>query len=501
MDRKQCVVCKKSAKYLCGQCKKQQYCSFKCQYQDALFHLEDCLIEGRSYDDTVKKKREDAEQKNRQIELAIEAVLQEDYEEVRQKIEFFNVTDLNRIIGYAKTPEMTKILVDAGANIYTVIKQRPHKIALDELSKHFSIRPFLIEANEETPPHVKKLIDVIDMHPFKESDKPVSEIFRMDELVSKYGWEYNPDWYTVHDMIFKLDWYTVRHMIYNGFFPIFLGNEKSTQNQIFIESLFFRRHNPDTLAYWLWLVSLEITLADITGFKWSNMSALQANAETSPYSFELILFAPHLVYKESRRAKTSMSKFVIPGKSITIYNKPNENEFIPVTRYAEGMSKGLYYKRDNDTNQYCGTFYYFEPESTTFLRVDPKRVLKAIDKVDAAQKLGLPKHIYTSYRVAYLEQDLLISKREWEATWTKPYYNSTYYKGKNIAEDEVFYSAYKQNVYAIQDGLDQDICNAARKHGYDVIILEKMVGSRQIVTEVLDTRPREESFANLRFLK
>ena len=71
MDKKQCIVCKKSARYLCGQCKKQQYCSLDCQYQDALMHLKDCLIEGRSYDETVKKKKEDAEKKNRQIQSTV----------------------------------------------------------------------------------------------------------------------------------------------------------------------------------------------------------------------------------------------------------------------------------------------------------------------------------------------------------------------------------------------------------------------------------------------
>ena len=41
---------------------------------------------------------------------------------------------------------------------------------------------------------------------------------------------------------------------------------------------------------------------------------------------------------------------------------------IPVTRYAKGMSRGLYFEEASDVDiEYCGTFYYHEPESTTLL--------------------------------------------------------------------------------------------------------------------------------------
>src|SRR4029077_5237007 len=39
---------------------------------------------------------------------------------------------------------------------------------------------------------------------------------------------------------------------------------------------------------------------------------------------------------------------------------------IPVTRYSQGMSKGLYNK-ESELGKFCGTFYYYEPESTTRL--------------------------------------------------------------------------------------------------------------------------------------
>jgi len=481
-----CVVCSNKALYLCGQCKTQPYCGESCQYQDALMHLENCFIEGRSYDDNVKRQRASAKQKEALIELTIQAVSQGDYAQVKDNIQTFNVTDLNRIIEYARTHEMARILVDAGANIYTVINQRRHTLALDELSKYFSIRPFLIEADEETPSLVKKLVDAIDTHPFKESDKPMSKVFTLGDLRKEYDW-----WE-------ELDWYTVRHMIYNGFFPYF--NRDYAEGPFFVESLFFRRYNEATLTFWLSNFTLKDVLSSISAFKWSNMAALQENSERSPYSFSLILFAPHLVYMESRRAKTTMSKFVIPGKSIVIYNRPDENEFIPVTRYAEGMSKSFYFEDTSDIqkNSYCGTFYYYEPESTTFLHVNPQKILRAIDKSDAAKKLGVLESFVRVFEVLFLDYNLLVSKKYWDLWSGHPRDPNV---PSDVSEFDVFYSAYKQEAYALQDDLDQPFCNAAREQGYDVIILDKMVGSRQIVTEILDTRPREESFGNLCFLK
>ena len=70
-----------------------------------------------------------------------------------------------------------------------------------------------------------------------------------------------------------------------------------------------------------------------------------------------------------------------------------------------------------------------------------------------------------------------------------------------VTLDRRHYAAHLLGYYAKEDSLDQILCDLARKFGYDVVILTNMVGSQQIVTEVLDTRPREESFANLHYLR
>src|SRR5438132_6936899 len=55
-------------------------------------------------------------------------------------------------------------------------------------------------------------------------------------------------------------------------------------------------------------------------------------------------------------------------------------------------------------------------------------------------------------------------------------------------------------LYALEDKLDQPLCLLGREYNLDVIILRNMVGSHQVVTEVLDTRTREESFKSLIYI-
>lgn len=45
-----------------------------------------------------------------------------------------------------------------------------------------------------------------------------------------------------------------------------------------------------------------------------------------------------------------------------------------------------------------------------------------------------------------------------------------------------------------EDFLDQYLCKTAREAGYDVVLLEGIPGSHQVVAEVLDARLRIDSF-------
>ncbi|CAK7995034.1 Hypothetical protein POVR1_LOCUS552 [uncultured virus] len=55
-------------------------------------------------------------------------------------------------------------------------------------------------------------------------------------------------------------------------------------------------------------------------------------------------------------------------------------------------------------------------------------------------------------------------------------------------------------MYAIEDDFDQPICKIAHAKGIDIVTLTHMVGSHQVVTEILDTRDRSDSFKSLIYL-
>lgn len=56
------------------------------------------------------------------------------------------------------------------------------------------------------------------------------------------------------------------------------------------------------------------------------------------------------------------------------------------------------------------------------------------------------------------------------------------------------------DLYAREDDWDQILCVGAAQAGFDIVVLTSMVGMFQVVTEVLDTRSREESFFSLLYV-
>lgn len=218
-------------------------------------------------------------------------------------------------------------------------------------------------------------------------------------------------------------------------------------------------------------------------------------------SLPLLLYCPSLVYSISKRPKTDMSLFRSPfSRSIShsdVYNNRVKIEgqvwkVIPVTRYAEGMSKGLYYGSERPVNS-CGTFYYVEPQSSTYLAY--KTELIAFNKSDACLKLGvdigelkdepdLLKHTNGTYR-----RDLMMTSEEVQRIDRSSNITGT--------SQRSHYAGERLYMYALEDDLDQRLCIAANELGYDVVILEAMIGRYQVVSEVLDTRRREDSFSCL----
>jgi hypothetical protein len=228
----------------------------------------------------------------------------------------------------------------------------------------------------------------------------------------------------------------------------------------------------------------------------------------------LALYAKDSLYK-SMRPKTDMDIF---RQATSLSYKPkrkiNDYEYIldekliavPVTRYASGMSKGLYYDDESTNQDFCGTYYYYEPESTTFLVYTVSATYR--NKYSAMFACD-EDHKYTDFTNSTVErcfkhpeefpEDLRMTPREYYEfleindpeefpDWDK-IGNDKYYVGKVL------------NLYAVEDMYDQELCKCMHKKGKDVVILTHMIGSRQIVAEVLDTRERSESFSNLCYPK
>lgn len=210
---------------------------------------------------------------------------------------------------------------------------------------------------------------------------------------------------------------------------------------------------------------------------------------------QLSFRAPDLLYK-SGRPKTDMllyrnaSSNRVPLASIADGTWTTETWFtIPVTRYSAGMQRALYYTK-GDSSKFCGTFYYLEPESTTFLAY--RTVLRSFNKTTALQELTtkidnkrIVKEIRRVVKEMYNNPNLR-EHIEGVAPRDLVYldrYNNPIYDGESL--------------YAVEDDLDQLLCRSAAMVGYDIVILESMVGGFQVVTEVLDTRTRKDSFRSL----
>lgn len=227
-------------------------------------------------------------------------------------------------------------------------------------------------------------------------------------------------------------------------------------------------------------------------------------------SFYLLMLYPELIYSKSQRPRTNMDCFKVPDQ-LVLRLKPESKVFwmeeewltLPVTRYAEGMTRSLFYKGESN---FCGTFYYLEEESETYLLY--QKALTAKNKIKAFKKLidGLTLKERAEWRKEIDQMITYVDNNE----ITKKYYDGYFpddlimTKSDWLEEDQPgergYLKYWGEEFYALEDFLDQPICNLAKKAGYDIVIFKKMVGSHQILTEIMDVRVRGDSFRHLAFI-
>lgn len=286
---------------------------------------------------------------------------------------------------------------------------------------------------------------------------------------------------------------------------------------------FIDRLTMDEKSYKFWHSrSIHITnrrYQNNTTWYYSTLETHKRNAVKSATSLPLMYIAPNFVYKISKRPKTEMDTFRSPVSIQMERNKINNGlvningelwNCLPVTRYAEGMSKGMYHQDTNDENNsssdFCGTFYYHEPESTTFLAYKTSRTF--FNKTDALIRLGdelddefiNPEFTMKELRMhmdGTLPADLMMTPMEYINLTTDPMNKLTRINEAMDVPNIPYYVGLQLNLYAAEDEHDQELCEAGKDANIDIIILTHMVGSHQVVTEILDTRDRLESFRSL----
>jgi hypothetical protein len=451
-------------------------------------------------------------------------VREPDEEEIRQMILDNRVDDVRELleneavppalisIQYARSPEMCRLLLDHGADRFQYIEHG--RVALEEAGLWFNIRDFL----PRTEPgyamaFMTRLIKLRDAHYALETSDPNARVtftFMNNEKEWPNAGEFSEsDQMDEHHAVYSIPRPAevvgrsfLEEMVYHGFLP-------SCER---LEHAYFRRYSERSLEFWSGLDD------DIWNcFEWDSntIHELQRGVSENPQTFALMIAGlHHLIFKKSHRAKTDMSMFRTVDSKV-VYNIEPWQKMIPVTRYAQGMSGGLFYNYP-ENHTYCGTFYYREPESNAFLKYNSSLVAK--DKSHAVELLGM-RHLtkdYTEFERMARTSDLMFTPRElfqyvdelkkarvldkdpWRIHQMRSHRS---FAAAARYDEKKYYAGHTLGLYAFDDNLDQHICVAASKQGYDVVILERMVGSRQIVTEVLDARPRDESFKNLYFLE
>jgi len=214
------------------------------------------------------------------------------------------------------------------------------------------------------------------------------------------------------------------------------------------------------------------------------------------------------LYTKSKRPKTDMSMFK-RDDSKTYHEKDIFCEeggkgiinvdntlfaFFRVTRYAKGMSRGMYYGK---SLPFCGTFYYLEEESDTLLLADAKTIATYPNKYHAVLNWN---PIYAKQTLCRSVQPFLLQPQPLIFTPTQV---------KEFVERELDisgipdtpkYAAKALGLYAAEDVFDQYIYKTGRLNKKEVVYFTNMVGYRNgKVGEVFDLRPRDTSFSMLAF--
>jgi len=361
------------------------------------------------------------------------------------------------------------------------------------------------------------------------------DILRMEKLCKNYIKKHcqpeNDRGYVVMIVEYVYD---VNFFIRRGFLPDF-----KTDNHILEDYLLHEEHkNRDhILDFWHSTSKNRTIFAHFENlktcrlWKYCSLEYRKRKAIEGCDSFGLMNFpytSEKLVYK-SKRPLTNMSLFDLGVRyeNADIISETNgigiikilgaEWNFARVTRYAKGMSRGLYYERsyDNEDSAYGGVFYYLEEESDVLLLF---KTLKTYRNKYCAILDLCPSVVNGVFHGTPHVKDFLSGKSNLPDDLVMTAYDAWKYV-KDVEDSNIHIKTAKESIvkklpqearytgkvlgfYAIEDVFDQDLYQIADKKGIDVLIFEKMVGSRQVVSEVLHAKKKKKtSFSHLAYPK
>jgi hypothetical protein len=181
----------------------------------------------------------------------------------------------------------------------------------------------------------------------------------------------------------------------------------------------------------------SLTLRQWPRWRYCTVAELIREAGETANSLPLLLFAPDRVYKRSKRPVTDMSIFRTPGASVInstqiiptdIYFKAELNgmewQLVPVTRYAAGMSRGLYHGPSQSGGSFCGTFYYVELPPTYMSGEAPSSLTGNLESESST---------YLAFRRALIARTKLVAMLQMEAMLGR---HKTYIEGVTAPSEE-----------------------------------------------------------------
>lgn len=239
---------------------------------------------------------------------------------------------------------------------------------------------------------------------------------------------------------------------------------------------------------------------------------------------------------------------ITPMTKIVKKTKPINGYYIPIIRYED-----VYYSEDDTkiNEQYCGKFFYYEPESNVYLHLGKSGLFAS--KVDAFLQLSYlagirnikaVKTFITEYGVNPIDAndflqfsnngkyrtDILDNIKDMDFIYENTYgcvdrrdtafwdnfltyrFRTVFLSIENFNSKwhnkciPLFYPTDKQkdlfgNGVADFDFLDQDICKLGLKLGFDTIILQHEIGNHDSVTEIIHTNAYKDNLYEINNVK